>query len=123
MQAEISIFSSVFIKQAYRLEQLAFPQVGGLFVNKSALNNKKTKKENIFARSKNLTTKTEIVSSSFLRQIYRFGQRVKSHVGGLFVNKSAIDNKKTPKEAFLLVEGLQIISLAGLQNINSFGAL
>jgi hypothetical protein len=43
---------------------------------------RKQKKENIFARSKNLTTKTEIVSSSFLRQIYRFGQRVKSHVGG-----------------------------------------
>jgi hypothetical protein len=92
--------------------------VGGCFIYKSrtklSANNKKTKKENTFARSKNLTTKTELFSSSFVRQIYRFEQLAIPQVGGWFTYKSAICTKKTE---------ISIFSNAVLKQIYRFGQL
>jgi hypothetical protein len=60
----------------------------------SAIDNKKVRMENAFVENKNLTAKTEIVSGTLLKQTYRLGQRVISHVGGWFADKSAICSKK-----------------------------
>jgi hypothetical protein len=94
-----SLFQT-FLKQAYRLGQRVILPVGGCFIYKSrtkhqpeiesSANNKKTKKENTFARSKNLTMKRKymLFSNSFQRQIYRFGQLAIPQVGGCFIYKS-----------------------------------
>jgi hypothetical protein len=74
------------------------PHVGECFADKSISNNKKVKTEDTFVENKNLTTKTELFSKSFLEQIYRFEQLAFPQVGGWFTNNSAIDNKKENTE-------------------------
>jgi exopolysaccharide biosynthesis predicted pyruvyltransferase EpsI len=76
------IFFKSFLEQAYRLGQRVILPVGGWFADKSISNNKKVKTEDTFVENKNLTTKTELFSKSFLEQIYRFGQLAKLQVGG-----------------------------------------
>jgi hypothetical protein len=92
------IFSGAVFKQAYRLGQLAKLQVGGWFTQNSAIDNTKVKTEDNFVENRNLKTKTELFTSSFLRQIYRFGQLAKLQVGGWFTQNSAINNKKVRTE-------------------------
>jgi type II secretory pathway pseudopilin PulG len=107
------ILSSAVFKQAYRLGQLAFPQVGGWFTQNSAIDNTKVKTEDNFVENRNLKTKTELFTSSFLRQIYRFGQLAKLQVGGWFARNSA------SKKAQALIKN----SIQGTRNVRSVGQM
>jgi hypothetical protein len=98
LKTKTEFFSNSLLKQAYRLGQLAKLQVGGCFADKSISNNKKVKTEDTFVENKNLTTKTEIVSDSLLRQAYRLGQLAFPQVGGLFTKSSISNNKQEYSE-------------------------
>jgi type II secretory pathway pseudopilin PulG len=107
------ILSSAVFKQAYRLGQRVISHVDGCFVNKSAIYSKKENTEKDFVKIKNLKTKTELFTGSLLKQAYRLGQRVISHVDGLFINKSTFGTK----EAQALIKN----SIQGTRNVRSVG--